>query len=287
MRLDVMYLIFLTLIEYIVSNAVSFSQPKHPSGHRTAVILTGQLRSGNISISSKDIRRYHNGPSWMPMDPHRHSWPIANDNRTPIMTELDNLIAPLALFGGVDLFVYLLVDRKVNSTSWNGDLNTYEPYFGDTRPCELYHRHPIFHNNTGNKVICMHEYEKQIYHKNPLWENNEGWRVFSEYPLAQERFLVQEYNKYVCNRMVKLYSNTYGVKYRYKVRLRFDLGVIEAIPSLDQFNFTLRADRLKDSRCMNYFVIHSTSYKPIVGGLADAPSDQLVPMIYYPDYSVS
>lgn len=88
----------------------NFTPPMH-SGERTAILLTGQLRSGNMSWFSSELAR-EGSPPW------RFRFFNEEDPDTPIQTILERLVIPYALFGGVDMFIYIQVNRKHMSSSY-------------------------------------------------------------------------------------------------------------------------------------------------------------------------
>jgi hypothetical protein len=156
---------------------------------------------------------------------------------TPIQTIIELLIAPIAIHGGVDLFIYIPANRSITtSTPWNGLPWTYEPYEGDRRPCELYANNPIFHPSTGNKAFCLVEYESQLTDRFiarfPYWRD-----YFYEAPEGKEMFLQQEFGKYRGNLAAKQYALLSGHDYKYKVRLRPDEAIIKAIPPIQSFGY--------------------------------------------------
>jgi hypothetical protein len=82
----------------------NFTKPLYPD-HRTAIILSGQLRSGNLTwyaVAQNKARLMFGG----------------DDPETPIKTVLEWLIIPYAIFGGVDMFIYIQVDRKHMNSSY-------------------------------------------------------------------------------------------------------------------------------------------------------------------------
>lgn len=68
-------------------------------GERTAILVSGQLRAGNLT--------------WWQMKYTKERLMYgADDPDTPIKTILEWLIIPLALHGGVDMFIYIQVDPR-------------------------------------------------------------------------------------------------------------------------------------------------------------------------------
>lgn len=96
-----------------------FPPPKYPEGNRTAVILSGQLRVGNVSILSPNVVGY--------LKTNIRKFFGSDDPPTPIATHLEHFIQILARHGGVDLFIYFEAAHRDGSIdNWNGDPETYE-----------------------------------------------------------------------------------------------------------------------------------------------------------------
>jgi hypothetical protein len=95
-----------------------FPRPLYPDGNRTAVILTGQFRDGNITILHRSIGGYdkQHGP---------RTFFGGEDPPTPISTHLEYLLKILGEYGGVDLFMHIFATVQDNSY-WNGNPLTYE-----------------------------------------------------------------------------------------------------------------------------------------------------------------
>jgi hypothetical protein len=205
--------------------------PKPRTSQRTAIIVSGHLRSGNISFAS-GLSHVHNfgrtkfGPDGPP---------------TPIKTVLDRLILPLALHGGVDVFIYIPVGYNVTGPPgpWDGDVLTFEEnqYPGDTRACRLYSENPIFDERTGNNVFCLLEPEKKLMDR--FINKFKYWKQYSQYevPHAREMLLQQEYGKYRANYAAKEQAILIGKNYTYKVRIRPDEAMIKPLPPLTDFAF--------------------------------------------------
>lgn len=185
----ILYLCSFLLVSAVYKDSIPkyFPAPP-PNGNRTAILISGQLRSGNVSFMSGMVAEQRNAHYFGGDDPP-----------TPIRTCLEWLIAPLAKAGGVDLFIYIPVDRNTTyNKNWDGNPATYEPYPGDPKACELYSQSPIFQEHTGNKVFCLIEFEKEltdefIYHYD-FWGS-----YFFPHSNAKEVFLQQEYGKYRAN----------------------------------------------------------------------------------------
>jgi hypothetical protein len=192
----IFYLVHILLVPCVLgvykdSIRSPFQSPS--SNNRTAIIISGQLRSGNVSFMSGKVTEQRNAHYFGSDDPP-----------TPIRTCLEWLIAPLAILGGVDLFIYIPADRNVSyNRLWNGDPMTYEPYPGDPAACEVYSQSPIFQAHTGNKVFCLIEFERELTDefiaRFSYWDS-----YFFHHTSAKEMFLQQEYGKYRANFAVSI-----------------------------------------------------------------------------------
>lgn len=148
--------------------------------------MSGQLRSGNMSWWSGLLR------------PDKSFYMFGfDDPETPILTQLSSLIEPFAKHGGVDMFIYIQVDPRshlsTNASAWDGHLDTFEPSIGDTKMCEIYSKDPIFADETGNKVFCLTEFEKEL--SDPIIGNYSFWKTYSNEKYAPEMLLQQLYGK--------------------------------------------------------------------------------------------
>lgn len=212
-------------------------EPKYPTGSRTAVMISGELRCGNISFNSP-VLHVHDENHHHPRYKGKFS---PTDSRTPIETILEYLLTPLALHGGVDLFIYISIPRDVpiNQTAielWDGNPLTFQAVPNDTRICKLYSNHPIFSTSTKNRVFCFTEFNRQL--SNYFIRNSPGWRRYDHQdPHDIEALLQQEYGKYMANLGCKQYVAMSKVSYKYKVRLRFDEAMYQPLPSFNELNF--------------------------------------------------
>jgi hypothetical protein len=88
----------------------NLTAPLYP-GNRTAILVSGQLRTGNLT--------------WDQVRPFKEkSWFGGDDPDTPIKTVLEWLIVPYALYGGVDMFIYIQVDRNHTNANGNRQINS-------------------------------------------------------------------------------------------------------------------------------------------------------------------
>jgi len=106
--------------------------------NRTAVLLTGQLRSGNLSWSSAAVKRDFAAKMFGIDDPP-----------TPIDTIFTYFLEPWAIYSKLDLFVYVQLGQRkeVNDGQAGQDmlgLSHAPPVFApvyDTEICDIYRQH--------------------------------------------------------------------------------------------------------------------------------------------------
>lgn len=113
-----LFLINSTFISKIQS---PFPHPKYNNGNRTAILLSGQFGVANYTILSSLVKGH--------LEEHDdiHKYFTIEDPPTAIATHLEYLIRPLALYGGVDLFIYIPARAGViMNATWDGDPSTYE-----------------------------------------------------------------------------------------------------------------------------------------------------------------
>lgn len=92
------YIILGKLFNNVYSSSIATFENPH-TNYRTAIIISGQLRSGNYSFTSGKLQ-YDQKIRWFGND----------DGKTPIETVIFNVINRVALYGGVDLFIYIQVN---------------------------------------------------------------------------------------------------------------------------------------------------------------------------------
>jgi hypothetical protein len=96
-----------------------FPQPKYPVNNRTAVLLSGQLRFGNVSLFSSYVKGYRGG--------NITKWVGIDDPPTAIASHLEHFLRVLGEYGGVDMFIYIQTDlRHGDNYTWDGRPETYE-----------------------------------------------------------------------------------------------------------------------------------------------------------------
>ena len=191
---------------------------------RTAAIISGQLRSGNMTWQHPKMR--HSGNYGK------------NDPPTPVQTILRWLFEIIiSQKGGVDVFYYVQAHTDHNNSKWDGEPSTYLPSVGDLSVCEPFLNHSLFSNATGNRFFCLVEPEIQLL--NPFIVANPAWKYyFVHFLSAREQFLQQLYGMYRSNLASKQFSMSNGLSYQYKIRIRPDVSLIKPFPTFDRLNFT-------------------------------------------------
>lgn len=174
------------------------------------------------------------------------------DPETPIATILELVLKPLALYGGIDVFIFTQIypynDTEIPpSRRWNGDIATYEELYADYSTCQLYRSHALFHPSTGNKVFCKCEYEKPL--SNAFIERFSFWEsyYYGSIRESKEMLLQQLYGIYRANLACKQYAIANNVKYVYKMRLRPDLAAAAEFPKMNTINFGPSASNCKST----------------------------------------
>ena len=195
---------------------------------RIAIIISGQLRSSNLTWASDYI--IHNAAA---------KFFGKDDPPTPAATLVEFLFKELMKQGiGIDVFMYIQSPTDISSTyQWNGNAYDYIPTPGDTRGCQIFSNNDVF-KSTGNHFFCLVENEIQL--MNNFLRKFAHWN--SRHPdynneFMNEQALQQYYGMYKGNQACKQYSIAYKVNYKYKIRLRPDTPLTKPIPNLNTLNF--------------------------------------------------
>lgn len=222
------------------------------TGIRTAVIISGQLRTANITFASGKMLRTR-----------EFFWFGSTDAPTPAGTVIENLFKILWSQGPFDVFMHLQADPLLNET-WNGDPATYREQLRDTRGCEVYSSHPIFHG-TGNSFFCIVEPEQQLMNTfigdYSIW-NQYYYIVHGNDRKKREQILQQWYALYKGNLGCKQFSLSKNIEYTHKVRLRPDTGVLMPFPLYSEMNFGPRIEKA----CNSTIYYHNTPMIKSMGG---------------------
>ena len=156
---------------------------------RTAVIISGQLRTANITFTSGHMKKTR-----------EFFWFGATDAPTPALTIIENLFKVLHRQGNFDVFMHVSADPKLNQ-SWDGSPWTYQEQLFDTRGCRVFSSHVIFHG-TGNNFFCLIEPERELLNNflssKPQWETYYYVRKFGDLK-KKEQLLQQLYSQYKGN----------------------------------------------------------------------------------------
>jgi hypothetical protein len=201
---------------------------------RTAIIITGQLRSGNISFSS-GLLANHTINNFGPDDPP-----------TPILTQLVYIMKPLSEMGGIDVFMYVEASTEDSSYVWDGRPETFRAKANDTTACRPYSEHELF-KRTGNRLLCFVGNEQRL--MNLFLDKYSMWQRYlynSKDGIKNEQALRQYYSMYRANQACKQFAVAHNVTYTYKLRLRPDTAVCR-FPDLSKVDFHKKVDPNCDS----------------------------------------
>lgn len=197
--------------------------------NRTAILLSGQVRSSNFTFTGGRIHRNRDASMFGPDDPP-----------TPAGCIIKFLFESLAEQTGYDVFMFLTARSSSPPSS-------FEPIPGETVACEIFSNAHVFHG-TGNRFFCLVEPEQQLmtsFLRNfTMWQSRPG-SYNSE--RKHEEALQQYYGSYRANTAAKQYSVAHGVVYSHKIRLRPDTPLTRPFPNLTAFNFGPTAGKACDS----------------------------------------
>ena len=110
--------------------------------NRTAVCLTGQLRSSNLTWTSGHLLQNANLKMFGPDDPP-----------PPAQTIVEWLFRPIANHSGIDVFMYVTAHEDDTNVPWDGNPENYITKVGDNSICEVFSRNNIFTKDSGNKFF--------------------------------------------------------------------------------------------------------------------------------------
>ena len=196
--------------------------------NRTAVILSGQLRSANLTWTSGKIMQNINSRMFGKDDP-----------QTTALTIIEFLFKPLAQHGGLDVFMYQTArPETLQSYDWDGDPYTFEPRVGDPTVCKVFADEQIFGKGTGNHFFCMVEPERKL--MTPFIKNFTSWHTYTygKSEKLKEQVLAQLHGIYQGNLAAKQYAIEQNINYKYKVRLRPDTAIVKPFPLISTMDFS-------------------------------------------------
>ena len=195
---------------------------------RTAVIMSGQLRSGNMTWKHPLLRQKSGAQMFTSSDPP-----------TPIETIMQWLFQVIvAQGGGMDVFYYVQAHPEVNNSGWDGLPNHYQPSVSDFHVCNLFLNHSLFTNSSGNHFFCLIEPEIRLL--TPWMDANPAWFTYNYAHLgvhAREQFVQQLYGMYRANLGAKQYALAHAISYKYKLRVRPDVALTKPFLTYDQLSF--------------------------------------------------
>lgn len=117
--------------------------------NRTAILLSGQLRSSNLTWAGGQIRRNRESVMFG-----------SNDPPTPAACIIDFLFKSLdRQGGGFDVFMFLTAKHDAKRADWNGEPLFFEPAPGDTTACRVFSDHALFDGSRGHRFFCLVEPE--------------------------------------------------------------------------------------------------------------------------------
>lgn len=127
--LIVIVVIFIQIIHVSSNNVTS-------NDTRIAIIISGQLRSSNLTWTSPSILQDRAWKFFGPDDPN-----------TPAECLITFLFKELVVQGfGIDVFMFIQASTDRDSTNqWNGNAYDYMPFPGDTRGCQIFSKHIFSH----------------------------------------------------------------------------------------------------------------------------------------------
>ena len=223
--------LFIYLIFVIINESLAEKKQEKQElwTNRTAVLISGQLRSSNISWGSGDLRET---PSYYFFG--------SSDPPTPADCIIEWIFKPLAKqTSGIDVFMYVTGNPYPDASHkpWNGDPSTFVPLPGRTDACKFFSKVALFHGN-GNRFFCLVEPEEQRMNRFvrsfDMW-NHRHYNYRSE--KMNEQALQQYYGHYRANEAAKQFAISRNGVYKYKVRLRPDTPPSRPLPSLSRFRF--------------------------------------------------
>ena len=237
----------------VILPSLNNSELCNPSSKiRTAVNLTGQLRTANITFQSGKM-----------LKTREYYWFGSTDAPTPAGTIIEMLFKQICKQGPFDVYMHLLADPKYNET-WNGEPWTFRETIGDLSGCRVFSDHAIFHN-TGNKFFCYVEPEEQLisslFDKNSFWEKYFYVARYKDFK-KKEQYIHQIYSMYKGNLGCKQFSIASNIVYTHKIRVRPDSGFLDFFPPYEFLDFGPHVEK----GCNSTIFFSNTAMINAIGG---------------------
>lgn len=209
---------------------------------RTAICLSGQMRSANLSWTSGYI---HENAAFRMFGP--------DDPPTTAQTIIEWLFKPLSQEGGLDVFMYIQVPPTNNNSNWDGDAFSFVPQVGDLTGCKLFSDNEVF-RNTGNHFYCLIDAEVQLMTTDlrnfSMWQKRHPGYQNEK---MNEQALQQYYGMYRANLASKQHAVANGIVYSHKIRLRPDTPFVKPFPGIASLNFGPRGTKETDCKSTIYW----------------------------------
>lgn len=213
-------------------NTTTESEGNFNRVNRTAVIISGQIRSANLTFKGGNI-----------IHTKQTGWFGPDDPLTPSASIIKHMLEQLANTTGLDVFMYVDYEPKNVEFQWDGKAASYQPSPRDDHAaCKIFSNSPIFHNHTGNHFFCLYEQEKVLMTSwianYTMWEN-------CQHKGYAEQVLQQLYGMYQANQAAIQYAHANHIHYAYKIRLRPDTAIIQPFPDIRTLDFSMPAKTAK------------------------------------------
>lgn len=215
----ILYALYTAAISIFFWSTVSCEENEN----RTAVIISGQLRTGNSTCADGILMPSHQPCiTYFSMDIKSSDGFAYN---TPIGTQLLYLILPLSRQGGVDVFLFAQTTSTFQETA--------------DEICNLYSRHSVFNSSSGNNIFCFQDTEEEELPPFVESSSTDIWYTYQfGYRVPKMKTLIRQlYGLYRGNEYSKQHSIHREKEYTFKVRLRPDTAFFAEIPRLEREMF--------------------------------------------------
>ena len=191
------------------------------NNNRTAICMSGQLRSHNISFHSGKIHIEKN---------YAH---LENSSQTVASTIINEVFSVLD-HTGFDVFMYL--EAPMNSTLV-GPLKTEPDSPDDYSGCTTLSSSKYFDEHHNNKFFCRVSEELSLAN---LWLSKLPSLGSYAMPGYQSGLLTQLYGMKQCNEAIMQYETQMGYKFKFKMRLRPDIASTRSwTKNITEIDFTM------------------------------------------------